>query len=90
MAAPYVVAPLSEVMNSERASLPSGTTVLLVTPALGDTLLDEIAGIRNHGFPVMVLFAGDGLPDRDLGDITVIPMASILDAVEDHEPAMAE
>ena len=36
MAAPYVVAPLSEVLNSERNSLPAGTTILLVTPALGE------------------------------------------------------
>ncbi|MDA1129377.1 MAG: DUF58 domain-containing protein [Chloroflexi bacterium] len=90
MAAPYVVAPLADVLNSGRDSLPSGTTVVLVSPSLGDTLVDQIAGIRDHGFPVIVLYAGDGLPDRDLGDIRVIPMASILDAVEDHESVMAE
>lgn len=90
MAAPYVVAPLAEVMNAERSSLPAGTTVLLVTPSLGDSLVNEIAAIRSHGFPVMVLYAGDGLPDRDLGDIRVIPMSSILDPVEEHEPVMAE
>ena len=79
-----------EVLNSERGSLPSGTTVLLVSPNLGDTLVNEIAGIRDHGFPVIVLYAGDGVPDRDIGDITVIPMASVLDAVEDREPVLAE
>ena len=90
MAAPYVVAPLSEVLNSEREKLPAGTTVLLVSPSLGDTLVEEIAGIRDHGFQVIVLYAGDGLPERDLGDIKVIPMNSVLDAVEVHEPVMAE
>ena len=90
MAAPYVVASLAEVLNAERDSLPAGTTVLLVTASLGDSLVSDIAGIRAHGCPVMVLYAGDGLPDRDLGDIQVIPMASILDPLEEHEQVMAE
>ena len=90
MAAPYVVAPLSEVMNVGRASLPSGTTVILVTPAISESLLADIAGIRDHGFPVLVLYAGDGVPEEDLGGLTVIPMASILDPVEGHEQFMAK
>ena len=90
MAAPFVVAPLGEVLNAERDSLPAGTTVLLVTPYLGDSLVKEIAAIRGHGYPVIVLYAGDGVPERAVGDITVIPMASILDPLEEHEPVMAE
>ena len=90
MAAPYVVAPLAEVVNAEKDSLPPGTTVLLVTPSLSDTLIEDIAGIRDHGCPVLVLYTGDGLPDRDLGEITVIPMSSVLDPLEEHEPVMAE
>ena len=90
MAAPYVVAPLADVLNAERSSLPAGTTVVLVTPYLGDSLIKEITAFRDHGCPVMVLYAGDVLPDRDLSDITVIPMASVLDAAEEHEPVMAE
>ena len=89
MAAPYVVAPLAEVVNSERDSLPAGTTVILVTPSLTDSLLEDIAGIRDHGCRVLVLYSGDGLPDRELGDISVIPMYSVLDNLEAHEPAMA-
>ncbi len=89
MAAPYVVAPLAEVVNSERDSLPAGTTVILVTPSLSDSLLEDIAGIRVHGCRVLVLYSGDGLPDRELGDIDVIPMYSVLDKVEAHEPAIA-
>ena len=90
MAAPYVVAPLADVLNAERSSLPAGTTVVLVTPYLGDSLIKEITAFRDHGYPVMVLYAGDVLSDWDLGDITVIPMARILDAAEEHEPVMAE
>ena len=100
MAAPYVIAPLSEVLNAERGSLPAGTTVLLVTASVGDSLVEEIAGIRDHGFPVTVLYCGDGPPERDLGEITVISMATILDqavanqtltdSVEEHEPVLAE
>ena len=90
MAAPYVVAPLAEVVNSEKDSLPAGATVLLVTPSLIDSLLDDIAGIRYHGFPVLVLYTGDGLPEQDLGEIRVVPMFSILDPLEVHEPVMAD
>ena len=90
MAAPYVVAPLSEVLNSERDSLPSGTTILLVSPSIGDSLVEEIAGIRQHGFPVAVLYSGDGPPERSLGDITVIPMASVLDPAEKNDQVLAE
>ena len=89
MAAPYVVAPLAEVVNSEKDSLPAGTTVILVTSSLSDSLLEDIAGIRDHGCRVLVLYSGDGLPDWELGDINVIPMFSILDKLEVHEPAMA-
>ena len=77
-------------VNAERDSLPPGTTVLLVTSSLSDSLLDDIAGIRDHGCPVLVLYTGDGLPDRDLGEINVIPMFSVLDPLEEHEPVMAE
>jgi len=90
MAAPYVVAPLSEVVDSGRDSLPNGTTVVLVTPSLTDSILDDIASIRTHGCPVLVLYSGDGLPDRDLGDVKVIPMSSVLDPLEDHEPVISE
>jgi len=89
MAAPYVVAPLAEVVNSEKDSLPAGTTVILVTPSLNDSLLEDIAGIQNRGCRVLVLYSGDGLPDRELGDINVIPMYSVLDDLEAHEPAVA-
>ncbi|MCI0788186.1 MAG: DUF58 domain-containing protein [Chloroflexi bacterium] len=90
MAAPYVVAPLADVVNAGRDSLPAGTTVILVTPSLSDSLLEDIAGIRSHGCPVLVLYTGDGLPDRELGEIKVIPMSSILDPLEVHEPVMAD
>ncbi|MCH7678033.1 DUF58 domain-containing protein [candidate division KSB1 bacterium] len=89
MAAPYVVAPLAEVVNSEKNSLPAGTTVILVTSSLSDSLLEDIAGIQDHGCRVLVLYSGDGLPDRELGDINVIPMYSVLDDLEAHEPAVA-
>ena len=89
MAAPYVVAPLAEVVNSKKDSLPAGTTVILVTPSLNDSLLEDIAGIQNRGCRVLVLYSGDGLPDRELGDINVIPMYSVLDELEAHEPAGA-
>ena len=90
MAAPYVVAPLAEVLNAERHSLPAGTTILLVTPSLGDSLLRDIAGIQDHGSRVMVLYSGDGLPERELNDVPVISMTSILDSLEEHEPVMAK
>ena len=90
MAAPFVVAPLADVLNAERDSLPAGTTVLLVTPYMGDSLVSEVAAMRDHGYPVIVLYAGDGPPERDLGDITVIPLASILDPLEEHGPVLAE
>jgi hypothetical protein len=47
--------------------------------------LADIAGIRDHGCPVLVLYAGDGVPDEELGDLTVIPMATVLDPLEGHE-----
>ena len=90
MAAPYMVAPLVEVLNAERDSLTAGTTVLLVTPYLGNSLANEIAAIRDRGCPVMVLYSGDGLPDRAYGYIDVIPMGGILDPLEEHEPVLAE
>jgi hypothetical protein len=57
---------------------------------LTDSILNDIASIRIHGYSVLVLYTGDGLPDRDLGDVNVISMFSVLDPLEVHELVMAE
>ena len=59
---------------------------------IGRTVL-PLPFIRGRSLAHEVLhncYAGDGLPDRELGDIQVIPMAGILDPLEEHEPVMAE
>ena len=89
MAGPYVVTPLTEVLRGERSSLPSGTTVVLVTSILTRAIAMEINLIKESGYEVRVLYTGDQAPAIDLPGISVVRLGRALEAQVDYEPAMA-
>ena len=89
MAGPYVVTPLVDVLRGERASLPAGATVVLVTSILTQALAEEIREIKQRGYQVQVLYSGDTAPNVDLPGITVVRLGRILEEVLDDEPGLA-
>ena len=97
MAAPYVVAPLTEVVQAERDTLPAGMTVLLVTSAVTDSLPGQIAAIEARGYQVWVLYSGDEDPGERIGGAPVFSIGRQLDAVPEdgaeermYEPDLAD
>ena len=89
MAGPYVVTPLTEVLRGERASLPAGTTVVVVTSILTRAMATEIAYIRDNGYQIRVLYTGDQAPSVELPGVPVVRLGRILETQVDYEPAMA-
>ncbi len=83
MAAPYVVASLSEVFRAERHTLPPGATVLYVTSAITDSMIGQLAEIRSGGFPLNVLYSGDGEAPDFIGGVPVVSLGHLLDPLED-------
>ena len=87
MAGPYVVTPLAEVLREERASLPPGATVMLVTAVMTRTLVEEIEQIKGAGHRVEVLFAGDGAPQIQPPGLRIYRVGRVLEAMDGHESA---
>ncbi len=89
MAGPYVVASLTEVSRAERHSVPQGATVMLVTAVITPTLAREVVEWRGRGYQLMVLYTGDGAPERDLPGVPVYHVGRALASLEEHEPVLA-
>lgn len=89
MAGPYVVTPLSNVLKHERKSLPPGSTIVLVTSVVNNSLIREIRDMKNQGYQVLVVYAGDGQPAMELPGAQIFPVGDALDALEADEPVLA-
>ncbi|HEU0003236.1 MAG TPA: hypothetical protein VFQ36_20155, partial [Ktedonobacteraceae bacterium] len=55
----------------ERGRLPAGATVVVVTSAISDPLLDALARVRQSGHAVTILFVGDSTIAPKLAGITI-------------------
>ena len=94
MAGPYSVISLSDVLQHERASLPPGATIVMVTAVITRALANEIYDMQSRGYRVIVLFAGDGGPRLQLTGVPVYPLGRALEALEveaeqQDEPVLA-
>jgi len=89
MAGPYVVTPLTEVLKGERASLPAGTTVVLVTSILTRAMATEINLIKDSGYQIRVLYTGDQAPTVEMPGVPVVRLGRILETQAEYEPNMA-
>jgi uncharacterized protein (DUF58 family) len=56
---PFFGITLEEMIQSERSRLPAGATVVVITSAVTDVLLDTLARMKQAGHTVAVLFVGD-------------------------------
>ncbi len=94
MAGPYSVIALTDVLQNERNSLPPGATIALVTSIVTRSLADEIAEMRARGYQVIVLYTGDGGPERRLSGVAVYSLGRALETLEveaeqEYEPVLA-
>ena len=87
-AGPYAMASLGNVFQAERHSLPPGATVVVVAPVLTDTLRREVAEIKEAGYQVLILYAGDGNPEPEVSSVPVYPVGAALEAFETYEPVL--
>ena len=78
MAGPYSVTSLVDVMKGERASLATGATVVLITAIVTRALVLEVEEIKERGYQVLVLYAGDGPPEMDLAGVPVFRVGRAL------------
>ncbi len=90
MAGPYVVTTLVDVLHAERDSLPPGATVALVTSIILPALAQEVQELQARGYRVILLYAGDGVPDLRLPGVPVYRLGRELDTLEEErEPVLA-
>tara|TARA_B100000315_G_scaffold254695_1_gene296303 strand:+ start:45 stop:662 length:618 start_codon:yes stop_codon:yes gene_type:complete len=89
MAGPYAVTSLTRVLQSERGSMPPGTTVVLVTAVITGTLAQDVAVMKERGYRVLVLYAGDGGPELKIPDVPVFLAGPALDPLEENERLLA-
>lgn len=85
MAGPFVVTSLVDMLRGERDSLPPGATVVLVTAVVTNALAEEVAEIKHRGYEVLVLYAGDGVPQTEMPGVSVFPVGRALEAFDAHE-----
>ncbi|PKB67932.1 MAG: hypothetical protein BZY81_03565 [SAR202 cluster bacterium Io17-Chloro-G4] len=89
MAGPYAVTSLPNLLKDERKSLPPGSTVVLVTSIVTNSLAQEVREMKGQGYQVLVLYAGDGRPSMELPGAQIYVVGDVLDVLEDDEPVLA-
>ncbi len=67
----YFGTPIEDLLQAERGRLPAGATVVVVTSAISDPLLEALARIRQSGHAVTILFVGDSAIAPRLAGITI-------------------
>lgn len=65
---PYFGTTIEDVLQAERTHLSTGATVVVITTAISDQLVDVLARVRQGGHAISILFVGDSpLPIRIAG-----------------------
>jgi hypothetical protein len=68
---PFFGTSIEEVLQTERSHLPSGATVVVITTAISDRLVDMLARVRQEGHAVSILFIGDSPFPIKIAGVTV-------------------
>ncbi len=64
--------------------------MVLVTAVVTPSVVREVRELQDRGYLVLVLYAGDGTPGLDLPGVQVFLAGAALDALEEHEPVLAD
>jgi uncharacterized protein (DUF58 family) len=67
----YFGTPIEDLLQAERGRLPAGATVVIVTSAISDPLLEALARVRQSGHAVTILFVGDVAIAPSLAGVTI-------------------
>ncbi|GHO92922.1 hypothetical protein KSF_029700 [Reticulibacter mediterranei] len=67
----YFGSNIEDLIQSERHRLPAGTTIVLITSALSEHLVDQLVYLRQSGHSVAILFVGDTPPPFKLGGLSI-------------------
>lgn len=67
----YFGSPLEDLIQVERTHLPAGATVVVITGAISEPLIDILTRVQSAGHAVTLLFVGDTPISKHLGGITV-------------------
>ena len=78
---PIRVTSLPNVLKDERRSLPPGSTVVLVTSIMTDSLGREVREMKGQGYQVLILYAGDGQPAMEAPGTQTYVVGDALDVL---------
>src|SRR5712692_561986 len=67
----YFGSPIEDLLQAERGRLPAGATVVVITSAISDPLLDALSRVRQSGHAVTILFMGDNTIVPKLAGVTI-------------------
>jgi uncharacterized protein (DUF58 family) len=67
----YFGTPIEDLLQAERGRLPAGATVVIVTSAISDPLLEALSRVRQSGHAVTILFVGDNVIAPKLAGVTI-------------------
>jgi uncharacterized protein (DUF58 family) len=67
----YFGTPIEDLLQAERGRLPAGATVVVVTSAISDPLLEALSRVRQSGHAVTLLFVGDNVIAPKLAGVTI-------------------
>ena len=67
----YFGSSIEELIQIERARLPAGATVVVVTSTVSDPLLDALSRVKRSGHAVTILYVGDSPLSMTLGGVAV-------------------
>lgn len=80
----YFGSSIEDVIQQERTHLPAGATVVVITSAISETLIDLLTRIRRSGHTVSILFVGDTPPPLRLAQLAIHHLGG-----EEHWQALA-
>jgi len=67
----YFGSPLEDLIQTERTRLPTGATIVVITSAISEPLIDSLARTQSAGHSVTILFVGDTPISKHLAGIEV-------------------
>ncbi len=67
----YFGSNIEDIIQHERTHLATGSTIVLITNSIGETMIEPLHRLRQSGHPVTILFVGDTLSPVRLSGITV-------------------
>ncbi len=67
----YFGSPMEDLIQAERTRLPAGATVVVITSAVSEPLIESLARTKSAGHSVTILFVGDTPISKHLAGISV-------------------